>query len=155
MNTEKIFNAFNSYINNKTTVVADLANIAAIVYHEVPDLNWFGFYILNESKDTLELGPFQGKSAVALIDVNNGVCGYTVRENKTVIVNDVCSFPGHIACDINSKSEIVVPIYTLDNQMWAILDVDSPIKDNFTNEHKELFEKICLFIETDVLTKLK
>ncbi|MGL5021599.1 MAG: GAF domain-containing protein [Mycoplasmatales bacterium] len=153
MNKEFIFNMFNNYITKESTEISDLSNIASIVYHEVGNLNWLGFYIFNKNKKTLELGPFQGRSAIATITIDTGVCGFTVRENKTVVINDVCSFPGHIACDIRSKSEIVVPIYNHDGSMWGILDVDSPNLNNFNDEHVELFENICKFITEKVLVK--
>ena len=153
MNKEFIFNMFDKYITDQTTKISDLSNISSILYHEIDNLNWLGFYFLNENKKVLELGPFQGKNAVGIIDIDSGVCGFTVRENRTVVINDVCAFPGHIACDLRSKSEIVVPIYNQDGSMWAILDVDSPNLNNFTDEHKELFEDICKFITEKVLVK--
>ncbi|MGL5021595.1 MAG: GAF domain-containing protein [Mycoplasmatales bacterium] len=153
MNKEFIFNMFNNYITKESTEISDLSNIASIVYHEVGNLNWLGFYILNKDKKNLELGPFQGRSAIATIAIDTGVCGFAVRENKTVVINDVCSFPGHIACDIRSKSEIVVPIYNHDGSMWGIIDVDSPNLNNFKDEHIELFEDICKFLTERVLVK--
>lgn len=146
MNTKEILNQIKEKLEGKGTKVSHLANISSIIFDLVPNLNWAGFYILEE--DGLYLGPFQGKSAVAFIDVNNGVCGRTVRENKTIIENDVHNCTDHIACDLSSRSEIVTPIYNKDNSIYAVLDIDSSVRGNFTDEHKELFESVSKLVTT-------
>lgn len=109
--------------------IANLANATALLYHTLDGLNWAGFYLLEG--DTLVLGPFQGKPACIEIPVGRGVCGTAVAENKTQLVRDVHQFPGHIACDSASNSEIVVPIYA-DGKVVGVLDLDSPCIGRFT-----------------------
>ena len=102
---------------------ANAANLAALIYHTLPNLNWAGFYWL--SGGGLVLGPFQGKPACVRIAVGKGVCGTAARERKTIVVPDVHEFPGHIACDSASRSEIVVPLMK-DVRLFGVLDLDSP-----------------------------
>ena len=110
---------------------ANLANAAALLYHTLDGLNWAGFYLLEG--DTLVLGPFQGRPACIEIPVGRGVCGTAVAEGKTQLVPDVHQFPGHIACDSASNSEIVVPIRA-DGKIVGVLDLDSPYIGRFTEE---------------------
>lgn len=110
---------------------ANLANAAALLYHTLDGLNWAGFYLLEG--DTLVLGPFQGRPACIEIPVGRGVCGTAVAEGKTQLVPDVHQFPGHIACDSASNSEIVVPIRR-GGQIVGVLDIDSPFLGRFTQE---------------------
>ena len=109
--------------------VANLANAAALLWEYLPDINWAGFYKMIDGK--LVLGPFQGKTACIIIPVGKGVCGTAVAEDKTQLVYDVHEFPGHIACDCASNSEIVVPIH-VNGQIWGVLDIDSPVVGRFT-----------------------
>jgi len=111
--------------------IANLANASALLYAELEDLNWAGFYFLEDGK--LVLGPFQGKPACIEIDVGKGVCGTAVQEGKTQLVPDVHLFPGHIACDSASNSEIVVPL-RVNGKIVGVLDVDSPWPGRFTQE---------------------
>ena len=111
--------------------VANLANAAALLYHTLDDLNWAGFYLLEG--DTLVLGPFQGKPACIEIAPGRGVCGAAVSEDKTQLVYDVHQFPGHIACDSASNSELVVPVHG-SGQVVGVLDLDSPLFGRFTGE---------------------
>jgi len=111
--------------------IANLANASALLYAELEDLNWAGFYFLEDGK--LVLGPFQGKPACIEIDVGKGVCGTAVQEGKTQLVPDVHLFPGHIACDSASNSEIVVPL-RVKGEIVGVLDVDSPWPGRFTQE---------------------
>ncbi len=113
--------------------VANLANASALLWQELDRLNWAGFYLLEG--DTLILGPFQGKPACIEIPVGKGVCGTAVKENKALVVPDVHQFPGHIACDCASNSEIVVPIYK-NGLIFGVLDIDSPVFDRFSEEDK-------------------
>jgi len=108
--------------------VANAANTSALLFHTLPDLNWAGFYILRRGE--LVLGPFQGKPACIRITPGKGVCGTAAAERRTVVVEDVHAFPGHIACDAASRSEIVVPVVS-GGRLVAVLDVDSPVRGRF------------------------
>jgi L-methionine (R)-S-oxide reductase len=111
--------------------LANTANMAALLYHALPDLNWVGFYFLR--KDELVLGPFQGKVACVRIRLGQGVCGEAAQHMKTVIVPDVHAFPGHIACDAASRSEIVIPLLQ-NGRLLGVLDLDSPQLARFDQE---------------------
>ena len=124
-----------------------LANCAALLWHSIADINWAGFYLA--CGDKLVLGPFQGKVACIRIPVGKGVCGTAVAENRTLRVPDVHALPGHIACDVASRSEIVVPIRK-DGEVWGVLDVDSPIPNRFTPEDQAGLERVVRILE-DVL----
>lgn len=123
---------------------ANLANASALLWEHLPDLNWAGFYKMIDGK--LVLGPFQGKTACIEIEVGRGVCGTAVAENKTQLVYDVHQFPGHIACDCASNSEIVVPIYT-EEKIWGVLDIDSPVIGRFSDEDKNGLEEFVKVLE--------
>ena len=120
------------------------SNASALLYENMEDLNWAGFYIMN--KGSLMLGPFQGKVACIRIDVGKGVCGTAVAEDATQLVKDVHQFPGHIACDSASNSEIVVPIHR-DGQVVAVLDIDSPSLSRFDETDKEGLEEFVRALE--------
>ena len=109
--------------------IANAANLSALIFQQLPDLNWAGFYFLEG--DTLILGPFQGKPACVTIPVGKGVCGTAVASLETQRVADVHAFEGHIACDVASRSEIVVPL-SVGDQVIGVLDIDSPIPDRFS-----------------------
>lgn len=113
--------------------VANLANTSALLWQEMPDINWVGFYKMTDG--ALVLGPFQGKPACIQIPVGRGVCGTAVAENAVQLVYDVHQFPGHIACDCASNSEIVLPIH-VNGKIWGVLDIDSPSIGRFTEEDK-------------------
>lgn len=123
--------------------VANLANASALLWQELPDLNWAGFYKMTDG--ALVLGPFQGKNACIRIPVGKGVCGTAVVEGKTQRVEDVHAFPGHIACDCASNSEIVVPIFC-SGEIWGVLDIDSPLIGRFTPEDQEGLERIAVIL---------
>ena len=118
--------------------IANLANASALLWQYLDNVNWAGFYMLDG--DTLVLGPFQGKPACIEIPVGRGVCGTAVVQSKTIRVADVHSFPGHIACDSASKSEIVIPIRK-DGQIIGVLDIDSPVANRFTVDDQSFLEK--------------
>jgi len=120
------------------------SNASALLYDNMEDLNWAGFYIMN--KGSLMLGPFQGKVACIRIEVGKGVCGTAVAEDKTQLVKDVHQFPGHIACDSASNSEIVVPIHK-DGKVVAVLDIDSPSLSRFDEADKEGLEEFVKALE--------
>jgi len=113
--------------------VANLANASALLWQEMPEINWVGFYKMMGGK--LVLGPFQGKPACIEIPVGNGVCGTAVAEDAAQLVYDVHQFPGHIACDCASNSEIVLPIH-VNGEIWGVLDIDSPKIGRFTEADK-------------------
>jgi len=123
----------------ESDVVANMANLAALIFNNLPQLNWAGFYIFKGGE--LVLGPFQGRPACVRIKMGRGVCGTAAAEWKTIIVPDVHKFPGHIACDGASESEIVVPI-TKNGVLFGVLDADSPIKNRFSFEDKKIFEQL-------------
>lgn len=123
---------------------ANLANAAALLYHTLDGLNWAGFYLLEG--DTLILGPFQGKPACIEIPVGRGVCGIAVAEDKTQLVRDVHQFPGHIACDSASNSEIVVPVHA-DGNVVGVLDLDSPHIGRFTEADQTGLEEFVRILE--------
>ncbi len=124
--------------------VANLANASAAIWQAMDRINWAGFYIME--KDVLILGPFQGKPACIEIAVGKGVCGTAVAERKTQLVEDVHQFPGHIACDSASNSEIVVPIFK-DGKVWGVLDIDSPYYARFTQEDQQGLEALVKVLE--------
>lgn len=125
-------------------VVANLANTSAAIWQGMRGLNWAGFYILEG--DTLVLGPFQGKTACIEIPMGRGVCGTAAKEEKTVLVPDVHAFPGHIACDSASNSEIVVPIFR-EGRIWGVLDIDSPHFSRFTRDDQTALEALVRVLE--------
>ncbi len=120
--------------------IANAANVASLIYARVPRLNWAGFYFLQG--DTLVLGPFQGLPACTRIPLGKGVCGTAAASNRTIVVDDVHAFPGHIACDSASMSEIVVPL-TIAGRLSGVLDIDSPEPARFGPAERELFEAIA------------
>lgn len=114
---------------------ANLANASALLAQALTEINWAGFYLLE--KDTLVLGPFQGKPACIEIKTGSGVCGTAVAEDTVMLVDNVHEFPGHIACDAASNSEIVIPIHSLDGKIIGVLDIDSPKNARFDDEDRE------------------
>lgn len=125
--------------------IANLANAAALLWESLPDINWAGFYVLDG--EILVLGPFQGKPACIEIPLGKGVCGAAAAQNKTQLVPDVHAFPGHIACDSASRSEIVVPIRHGET-VWGVLDIDSPRLNRFTLEDEVGLEMFVAVLET-------
>lgn len=144
---DKINNLMKEYVTNENQLISNLANVSAILYTNLENINWLGFYLANDNHDELFLGPFQGLQAVTNIKFTEGVCGECATKKETIVVEDVHCFEGHIACDLRSQSEIVVPILKKDGTLYGVLDVDSPIKHRFTNEDKLLFERIVKEIE--------
>ncbi|KGF27149.1 MULTISPECIES: GAF domain-containing protein [Staphylococcus] len=138
-----------SLIEDEQNFIAILSNTSAILNDNLDQINWVGFYLIENEE--LILGPFQGHPACVHIAIGKGVCGTAVAEDKTQLVKDVHAFPGHIACDANSKSEIVIPIHVND-EIIGVLDIDAPITDRFTNEDKEGLEVIVKVLEKQ-LTK--
>lgn len=125
--------------------VANLANASALLWQEMENINWVGFYKMTEG--ALVLGPFQGKPACIRIPVGKGVCGTAVAEDAIQLVYDVHQFPGHIACDGASNSEIVLPIH-VNGSIWGVLDIDSPLIGRFTESDREGLKKVVAVLET-------
>ncbi len=145
---EAITRAAAALIPPATDRIAGMANIASLLYHSLPDLNWCGFY--RAVGDRLIVGPFQGKPACNEIAIGKGVCGRAAAQRRTVIVTDVTAFPDHIACDPASRSEIVIPLIERD-AVVGVLDLDSPIVGRFTERDAEFLENIAhLLLERTV-----
>ena len=125
--------------------ISNLSNASALLWQELGDINWAGFYKMEGG--ILVLYPFQGKPACTKISVGKGVCGTAVAENRTQLVSDVHQFPGHIACDCASNSEIVVPIHVR-GEIWGVLDIDSPSLNRFTEEDREGLTEFVEILET-------
>ena len=121
--------------------VANAANLAALIYHALPHINWAGYYFLQG--ETLVLGPFQGKPACVRIPVGRGVCGTAVAEARSQLVPDVHAFPGHIACDAASRSEVVVPLRDTRGVVVGVLDIDSPEPGRFDAEDLAGLERLA------------
>lgn len=124
--------------------IANLSNAAALLWQELDRINWAGFYKLED--ETLVLYPFQGKPACIEIPVGKGVCGTAVAEDRIQLVKNVHDFPGHIACDCASNSEIVLPIH-VDGKIWGVLDIDSPFVGRFTEADREGLRKFVEILE--------
>lgn len=128
--------------------IANLANAAALLFHSLPRLNWAGFYLLEAGSRELVLGPFQGKPACVRIALGRGVCGTAAARRETVLVTNVHEFPGHIACDSASNSEIVVPMIPTSGpragELIGVLDLDSPVLERFDAIDREGLEKIVM-----------
>jgi len=119
--------------------IANMSNVASLLYHILPEVNWAGFYLFKE--ETLVLGPFHGKPACIRITIGRGVCGTAASSQKTQLVNDVHGFKGHIACDGDTNSEIVIPMVK-EGRLIGVLDLDSPIKARFNEEDQVALEAI-------------
>ena len=125
---------------------ANAANLSALVYHALPDLNWVGFYFFDGTE--LVVGPFQGHPACVRIALGRGVCGTAAQTRQTQLVRDVHAFEGHIACDAASQSEIVVPLVKANGQLLGVWDVDSPVVDRFDDQDQAGMEALCaVFME--------
>ena len=120
-----------SLFESERDFIANAANLASLLYHSLPDLNWAGFYLLKG--DELVLGPFQGKPACVRIPLGKGVCGTAAEQGQTIMVDNVHDFPGHIACDSESNSEVVVPLVKHE-RLLGVLDLDSPSFARFDDD---------------------
>lgn len=121
--------------------LANFANCAALLSDQMPDLNWAGFYLVEPGSGDLVVGPFQGKPACARIAPGRGVCGTALVERRTLLVPDVHAFPGHIACDAASRSELVIPLEA-GGRVLGVLDLDSPLPARFTAEDRDGLERL-------------
>ena len=145
VNYDSVCAQLSALVDGISYEVANLANASALLWQELPRINWAGFYKMTDG--ALVLGPFQGKPACIRIAVGRGVCGTAVAEDKVQLVYDVHQFPGHIACDCASNSEIVVPIRK-NGEVIGVLDIDSPIKNRFTEADKAGLEAFVTILET-------
>ena len=136
-----------SLIRDVPHLIANLANISALIYNSLDDINWVGFYLAEENK--LILGPFQGNPACVEIPFGKGVCGTAAAEDKTIVVPDVHLFAGHIACDSASRSEIVIPVHKQANVI-GVLDIDSPNLSRFDENDRNGLERIVTAIENEI-----
>ncbi|MGI6039800.1 MAG: GAF domain-containing protein [Clostridiales bacterium] len=141
----KLTEQLRSLVEGESFYLPNLANAAALLFNALPDINWSGFYLMHGGE--LVLGPFQGKVACIRIQVGKGVCGTAVAERRTQLVPDVHKFPGHIACDSASNSEIVIPILS-QGVVVGVLDIDSPVYDRFDEEDKEGLESFVRVLES-------
>ena len=135
-----------SLLEGERDFIANAANFSSLLYHSLPDLNWAGLYLHKDAE--LVLGPFQGQPACVRIAIGKGVCGTAAEQRQTILVDNVHDFPGHIACDSASNSEIVVPLISHD-KLLGVLDLDSPAFARFDEEDaRGLNELVEIFIQT-------
>ena len=137
---EEVLGLARALFEGERDATANAANLAALLFHSLPDLNWAGFYWLKGGE--LVLGPFQGKPACVRIALGKGVCGTAAREARSIVVPDVNAFPGHIACDTASRSEVVVPVLRRE-RVIGVLDLDSPRLARFTDEDARGLEALA------------
>ena len=138
-----------SLLESERDFIANAANFSSLLYHSLPDVNWAGFYLLKDGE--LVLGPFQGKPACVRIELGKGVCGTAGQQRQTVMVDNVHEFPGHIACDSASNSEVVVPIIK-NEELYGVLDLDSPLFARFDDEDaRGLNELVQVFIDSTLI----
>lgn len=142
---EKLIKAVKNLVTPEVPLVSNLANVSKILYDNFPNTCWSGFYLCEEEKEEMYLGPFQGPVACTKIPFSKGVCGAAVREKHYQLVEDVHKFPGHIACYSKTNSEVVVPIMK-DNHVLGVIDLDSIEYNNYTNEDVLALEKIASII---------
>lgn len=139
---ELVIQQLDALLTGESNHVANLANAAAILQQFLNDINWVGFYITDETNNELVLGPFQGLPACIRIPFGRGVCGTAAETKETQLVANVDEFPGHIACDSASRSEIVVPL-VINEKTYGVLDIDSPSLNRFDTVDKQYLEKFC------------
>ncbi|NOJ71564.1 GAF domain-containing protein [Paenibacillus alvei] len=136
-----IIGQLSALIAGEPNFIANLSNASALLWQGLKDINWAGFYLMDDERGELVLGPFQGLPACVRIPLGRGVCGAAAKEQCTVIVPDVHAFPGHIACDAASRSEIVVPLMK-EGKCIGVLDIDSPITDRFNEQDQDALEQL-------------
>lgn len=135
---ESVLGQLRALVHDESNAIANLANASALLGHFLPDINWSGFYLYDGTE--LVLGPFQGLPACIRIPLGRGVCGTAAAEQRTLVVDDVHAFPGHIACDAASNSEIVIPLIK-NGELIGVLDIDSPLKCRFDDEDRVFLEE--------------
>lgn len=144
---ELVIKQLDALLFEEKNVIANLSNAGALLNQFLENINWVGFYILEENE--LILGPFQGLPACVRIPLQKGVCGTAAGEEKTILVEDVHQFPGHIACDPASRSEIVIPVYQNGN-LFGVLDIDSPKTNRFDETDRIYLEKFVQTLEKHI-----
>ena len=145
---DELATSLRALLAGERDLVANAANMAALLFWSLRDLNWAGFYLVEPERDDLLLGPFQGKPACVRIPIGRGVCGAAAERRATVVVPDVHAFPGHIACDSASNSEIVVPIIR-GGTLLGVLDLDSPVHARFDDADARGLEALVrIFVES-------
>ena len=149
---QRIIELLKAVLKDENDLIANLANSAAILYNNLSDVNWAGFYLRRDNE--LVLGPFQGQNACVRIEKGSGVCGTAWAKKEIQLVPDVHQFPGHIACDAASNSEIVVPII-IDSKVRGVLDIDSPSKDRFNSQDSDYLQKVVGIIREETNFSLK
>jgi GAF domain-containing protein len=137
-----------SLMNKTENILSNLSNFTAALKQTFEKISWVGFYLFDGQK--LYLGPFQGKVACTLIDIGKGVCGTAAESGKSLIVEDVDKFPGHIACDPESRSEIVIPIMKNHN-LFGVLDLDSAELNSFNEIDRKYLEEYCKFLSSEII----
>lgn len=137
--TKIFFEDLERYLSKENDMTANLANTAAFISAFFDNINWSGFYLLKENQ--LVLGPFCGMPATTRIDIGKGVCGTAFEKGETLVVDNVCEFPGHIACDIRSKSEVVIPLVK-NGKKYGVLDIDSSVYSRFSKKDVEILIKV-------------
>jgi len=142
-NYELLLKAIESHLEDEGNLIANLANIASFIYTALPDVNWAGFYLAENG--LLILGPFCGKPACTRISIGKGVCGTSAQKGEVIVVPDVHAFDGHIACDGETNSEIVLPLFQR-GKVFGVLDVDSPVFDRFSQADVDGLTKIANLI---------
>ena len=130
---KELATTLSALLDNEREFLPNMSNMASILYFSLNDINWCGFYLVKNGD--LLLGPFQGKPACVRIEIGKGVCGTSAQNRESVIVKNVDNFPGHIACDVDSRSEIVIPLLK-DGKLLGVLDIDSPTLARFDQEDK-------------------
>lgn len=144
INYDLIARQLDALLEGETDLIANLSNASALLNESMSDINWLGFYLIKQNE--LLLGPFQGKPACVHIPIGKGVCGTAVSEAKVLRIDDVNEFPGHIACDAMSQSEIVLPIYQ-NGEIMGVLDIDAPITNRFTQHDEAGLKQVVTILE--------
>ncbi|MDR1234659.1 MAG: GAF domain-containing protein [Mycoplasmataceae bacterium] len=143
INLNHLFETVKSLLNDEDDLISGLANVSSVINAYITNINWCGFYLIKNNK--LVLGPFQGLPACTRIDIGKGVCGTAAKTKTPLIVPNVHKFPGHIACDVNSQSEVVIPLFK-NSKIFGVLDIDSPKLNRFKKAEVNTFIKIAALI---------
>ena len=146
---ELLLKQIRNLLNSSDNELSNLSNLTAALKQTFDKISWVGFYLFNGKN--LFLGPFQGKVACSSIEIGSGVCGTAALRRETIVVPDVDKFPGHIICDAESKSEIVVPIVKKDKSLYGVLDLDSTEYNSFDSTDKKYLEEICKFLIQEII----
>jgi L-methionine (R)-S-oxide reductase len=149
---DELATSLQALLAGEKNLIARAANMSSLLYWSLPDLNWAGFYLLDDESGDLIVGPFQGKPACVRIPLRKGVCGTAALQRRTLVVPDVHEFPGHIACDSASNSEIVVPVIA-GGHLLGVLDLDSPLLDRFDQDDARGLEGLVAILVDGLETR--